>query len=274
LTQTVQVHFVDIHAHGSNTGHGHQNEAAFYILEGRGYEIHDDQRYDWNQGDLVFVHTDSVHRHWNPHDERAVALVMKAKSLWLFMGLVQQGRGGPIDRPELFGEREDWSRIWTPGVRDRKKVITSEDGHWEDTPLGHIRVMNSKEQTDHRMFSVDVYEQTIPAGSRSGKYWKMADEIFYVLEGDGYSLQWEVEAEIAEMYYAHIAKEPTRHEFTKGDTLYVPQNTIVQNFAADGTPVHLLSVQNRIFKYLGYDAVHYFENAPEYTGELTSAATS
>ena len=75
LTQTLQVHFVELPPQSSNHGHGHQNEAAFYILEGAGYEIHDDQRYDWKQGDLVFVHTDSVHRHFNPYDEKAVALV-------------------------------------------------------------------------------------------------------------------------------------------------------------------------------------------------------
>jgi quercetin dioxygenase-like cupin family protein len=272
LTQTLQVHFVELPAESSNRGHGHQNEAAFYILEGRGYEIHDDQRYDWKQGDLVFVHTDSVHRHFNPYGEKAVALVMKAKCTWMFMGLIQQGRGGPIDRPDEFGEREDWSRIWTPGVKDRKKVVTAEDGFWETTPMGHLRVMNSAEQTDHRQFSVDVYELTIPGGSRSGKYWKMADEILYVLDGEGYSLHWEVEAEIAERYYARIAKEPTRHEIRKGDTLYIPQNTIAQHFAADGTPLHLLSVQNRVFKHLGYDKVHYFENAPEYDAEPAAAA--
>ena len=81
----------------------------------------------------------------------------------------------------------------------------------------------------------------------------MADEILYVLDGEGYSLHWEVEAEIAEKYYARIAKEPTRHDFRKGDTLYIPQNTIAQHFAADGTPLHVISVQNRIFKHLGYD---------------------
>src|ERR1700760_70671 len=183
----------------------------------------------------------------------------------MFMGLIQQGRGGPIDRPDEFGEREDWSQIWTPGVKDRKKVVTAEDGVWETTPLGRLRVMNDQSTTDNRQFSVDFYEQKIPAGGRSGKYWKMADEILYVLDGSGYSLHWEVEAEIAERYYARVAKEPTRHEITKGDTLYVPQNTIVQHFAADGTPLHILSVENRIFKYLGYDKVHYFENAPEYT---------
>ena len=95
LTQTIQVHFVELPPQSSNHGHGHQNEAAFYILEGRGYEIHDDQRYDWSKDDLVYVHTDSVHRHFNPYDEKALALVVKAKCTWMFMGLIQQGRSGP-----------------------------------------------------------------------------------------------------------------------------------------------------------------------------------
>ena len=272
LTQTIQVHFVELPPESANNGHGHQNEAAFYILEGAGYEIHDDQRYDWKQGDLVFVHTDSVHRHYNPYGEKAVALVLKAKCTWMFLGLIQQGRSGPIERPEEFEDRSEWGLIWTPGVLDRRKVVTSEDGEWTTTPMGRTRVMNSAEMTQNRQFGVDVFELTIPAGSRSGKHWKMADEILYVLDGEGYSLHWEVQAEIAEKYYARIAKEPSRHEITTGDTLYVPQNTIAQHFAADGTPLHLLSAQNRVFTTLGYDNVHYFENAPEFEPELAGAA--
>jgi quercetin dioxygenase-like cupin family protein len=267
LTQTLQVHFVELPPQSSNHGHGHQNEAAFYILEGRGYEIHDDERYDWEKGDLVFVHTDSVHRHFNPHDEKAVALVVKAKCSWMFMGLIQQGRSGPVENEDRFGPREDWSAIWTPGVLDRKKVIKPADCTWETTELGRVRVMNSKERTDARQFAVDALELQIPAGSRSGRYWKMADEVHYILEGEGYALMWEVEAEIAEKYYARIANEPTRHDFKQGDTVYVPQNHVCQLFAADGTPLRVLSFQNRLFKHLGYDAVHYLEAAPEFEGE-------
>ncbi|MFE1957822.1 cupin domain-containing protein [Streptomyces sp. NPDC059479] len=265
LTQTIQVHFVELPPESSNHGHGHQNEAAFYILRGRGYEIHDDQRYDWAKDDLVFVHTDSVHRHFNPYDETATALVVKAKSTWMFMGLWQQGRSGPVKREAEFGPREEWSSVWTPGVLDRKKVISVSDTKWENTPLGRVRVMSSPERTDARIFSVDAFELDIAAGSRSGKYWKMADEVLYVLEGGGYALQWEVEAEIAEKYYARVALEPTRYEITQGDTLYVPQNHICQLFAADGTPLRVLSAQNRVFKHLGYDNVHFLEDAPEYT---------
>jgi mannose-6-phosphate isomerase-like protein (cupin superfamily) len=278
LTQTLQVHFVELPGESSNHGHGHQNEAAFYILEGRGYEIHDDQRYDWEKDDLVFVHTDSVHRHFNPYPEKAVALVVKAKCTFMFMGLIQQGRSGPVEDEERFGPREDWSQVWTPGVLDRKKVIKPSDCTWETTRLGRVRVMNAPERTDARQFSVDAHELQVPAGSRSGKYWKMADEVHYILEGEGYALMWEVEAEIAEKYYARIAKEPTRHEFTKGDTVYVPQNHVCQIFASDGTPLRVLSFQNRLFKHLGYDNVAYLEDSPEYTasasevGELAGQA--
>ncbi|WP_329129889.1 cupin domain-containing protein [Streptomyces sp. NBC_01476] len=262
LTQTLQVHFVELPPHSENQGHGHQNEAAFYILEGAGYEIHDGLRYDWRAGDLAFVHTDSVHQHVNPYEEKAVCLVVKAKTTWMFLGLLQQGRGGPVERPEEFGEREDWSLIWTEGVRERKKIVRPEDCAWQDTPLGRVRVRNSPAHTGHRQFSVDVFELDVPAGSRSGRHWKMADEVLYVLDGAGYSLHWEVQEEIADRYHARIARTPTRHDITKGDTLYVPQNTVAQHFAADGTPLRLLSAQNRLFKHLGYDRVHYFEPAP------------
>jgi mannose-6-phosphate isomerase-like protein (cupin superfamily) len=264
LTQTINVHFVELKPQSSNSGHGHQNEAAFYILEGRGYEVHDDQRYDWAKDDLVFVHTDSVHRHFNPYDETARAIVVKAKSTWMFMGLIQQGKSGPIENEERFGPRVDWQDIWTPGVLDRTKVITPADTEWEDTPLGRVRVMCSPEREDARIFSVDAFELDIPAGGRSGKYWKMADEVYYVLEGAGYALQWEVEAEIAEKYYARVALEPNRYDFKKGDVLYVPQNHMCQVFAADGTPLRLFNAQNRVFKHLGYDNVKFLEAAPTY----------
>jgi quercetin dioxygenase-like cupin family protein len=264
LTQTLQVHFVQLPPGSANRGHGHQNEAAFYILEGRGYEIHDGQRYDWSAGDLVLVHTDSVHRHYNPYDEQATAIVMKAKCAWMYLGMLQQGRSGPVADEQGVGPREDWSRLWTEGAEQRKKVVGPADTRWELTPLGRVRVLSSPQRSDVRTFSVDMFEQEIPAGSRSGKRWHMADEVLYVLGGRGYSLHWDVTAEIADKYYARVAREPSRHEIGPGDTLYVPQNTVAQHFAADGEPLRLLSGQNRLFKQLGYDRVAYLENAPEW----------
>src|ERR687883_142453 len=213
LTQNIQVHFVEIPAGKSNHGHGHQNEAVFYILQGSGYEIHDDRRYDWEKGDLVVVHVDSVHRHFNDGDETAKALVMKAKSTWMYFGLIQQGRSGSIEREAEFGPREEWAPVWTPGTESKKKIVKQSDTVWETTRDGKVRVLCSKDTPDVRVVSVDIYEQEIPAGSRSAKHLHMADEVAYVLSGSGHSLQWEVAAEIAEQYYGRVALQPTRWEF-------------------------------------------------------------
>ncbi len=92
LTQAIYVH-IESEAPGHvSHKHGHQNEALFYVLEGRGHEVHDGERYDWQAGDLVVVHNDSVHQHFNDDPARpSRVLVIKAKPLWMFLGLFQQG---------------------------------------------------------------------------------------------------------------------------------------------------------------------------------------
>ncbi len=83
LTQSIQVHLVDLMPGGCNAGHAHQNEALYYVIEGRGHEIHDGQRYNWESGDAVVVHSDSVHQHFNDDPDRpAHGIIFKAKTLW------------------------------------------------------------------------------------------------------------------------------------------------------------------------------------------------
>ena len=262
LTQTLQVHSVELAPGGSNRGHGHQNEACFYILEGRGYEIHDGVRYDWEKDDVVMVHSESHHQHFNASQtERALALVMKAKAAWMYLGLWQQGRARPLEHPERYGEAQDWSRLWTPGLEARRKVVKKADTRWEDTPDGRLRVISSPERTDVRTNSVDLYQQEIPPGGRSSRHWHMADEICYVMGGSGHSLHWEVAAEIGERYRARFANEPTRWDVVAGDLLYVPQNTVHQHRSDGDESLLLVVAQNRLFKLLGYDSVVRLEEA-------------
>jgi len=67
------------------------NEAAFYILDGQGYEIHDGVRYDWKAGDIAIVHNNCVHQHFNASkDKPARALVIKTKPMYMFMNMLFQ----------------------------------------------------------------------------------------------------------------------------------------------------------------------------------------
>lgn len=265
-TQTMQWHFVTINPNSRNDGHGHQNEALFYVLQGRGYELHDGQRYDWGVGDAVAVHNDCVHWHNNPDDrEQAVCIVVKPKPLSLFMGLTYQGKVGTTPEDDDRWEAPSpWLTARPEGDEQIPKVLKPADTPWVWTQFGRVRQL-SGDGVPLRIKATDAYLHEIPAQSRSGKRWQMADEAVYVLEGEGYDLHWDVEADITDQYYARIAKEPTRWDWKKGDVVWVPQNTVVQRFSADGTSV-LLGATNRIYQTLGYSRVVYFEDAPEYQG--------
>src|SRR5262245_13183846 len=89
LTQTLQIHLDEYAPGGTTQKHGHVNEAAFYILDGAGYEVHDGVRYDWKAGDVSIVHANCVHQHFNASArEPARALVIKTKPMYLVMNLL------------------------------------------------------------------------------------------------------------------------------------------------------------------------------------------
>jgi quercetin dioxygenase-like cupin family protein len=267
VTHSLQSHFVTLPPGARDKGHGHQNEAFIYVLEGRGFDMHDGVRYDWEAGDAMAVHNDSVHWHNNADPDRgAVMLVMKAKPLWVFLGLQQQGPLGTMPPLEdtRWGPAVDLPIIRAPEDEKLKKVVKPSDTPWQSTPHGKIRLL-ADASVPLRIKAVDVALQEIPAGSRSGKQWQMADEIFYVLEGKGYDLHWDVEVEITDKYHARIAKEPSRWEWQAGDMVYIPHNAIHQHFNADpAKPARFIAATNRLYKMIGYSRIEQLENAPDY----------
>lgn len=91
ITQVLYAHYVVLAPGGKSANHGHMNEAMFYILDGKGHEVHDGVRYDWEAGDVVVVENACVHQHFNDDPEKlARALIIKSKPLYLFMNLIMQ----------------------------------------------------------------------------------------------------------------------------------------------------------------------------------------
>lgn len=266
LTQSLEVHFRELPPGEANTTHGHQNEALFYWLEGNGHDDHDGERFPWSGGDVVFVPVDTVHRHVNDSStERAVAVVVKAKSLWMYLGLFAQGPVAPWGDDEAigFGPRVDWPRLWTTGLAEGATVVHAGLQPWSVTEAGLVRDITSRAHSDHRNSSVDLYAQRIAGGGRSSRHLHMADEVMYILSGSGFVRQWEVRAEIADRYYARIAEDYSDWTFGPGDLVYVPPSTAHQIVATQGSEVELLCAHNRAFSYLGYDGTLTLEQASE-----------
>ena len=91
VIQSMESH-IEAYAPGAyGQKHGHLNSAVFYVLKGRGHDVHDGRRIEWKAGDVMIVECASVHQHFNDDpDNEAILLVFKAKPLFLFMHLLFQ----------------------------------------------------------------------------------------------------------------------------------------------------------------------------------------
>ncbi len=91
IAQSIECH-IDVYAPGGfGQKHGHMNSAVFYILKGKGHDVHDKRRLPWEAGDSCIVENGCVHQHFNDDpDNEAVVLIMKAKPLFLFMHMIFQ----------------------------------------------------------------------------------------------------------------------------------------------------------------------------------------
>ena len=89
---------------GSRSGkHRHMSEETFYVLEGKGYDIHQDpdvqigdiyswepkeetRRFDWDTGDLVYIPPMVVHQHFNADAEKQARIIVADTRLPMYMG--------------------------------------------------------------------------------------------------------------------------------------------------------------------------------------------
>jgi hypothetical protein len=131
--------------------------------------MHDGVRYDWEKGDAVAVHNDSVHWDNNEDPDRGVViLVMKAKPLWLFLGLHQQGPLGTSASPDddRCEPSIEWRVIRDPEDLRLKKIIKPNDTPWQTSPHGRVRLL-ADPSVPLRVKAIDLHLQEIAPGSRS-----------------------------------------------------------------------------------------------------------
>ena len=90
---------------GSRSGkHRHLAEECLYVLEGRGYDLHQDcdveitdtyhwivqpevKRYEWEAGDIIYIPPNTVHQHFNADPDRPVRLISAINRVYQFCGL-------------------------------------------------------------------------------------------------------------------------------------------------------------------------------------------
>lgn len=104
---------------GSHSGkHRHLAEECLYVLEGRGYDEHQDcdveitddfhwtpqdkvQRFDWEAGDIVYVPPNTIHQHFNADPDKPARLISTTNRIFKQCGLndLEQIEDAPEYKP-------------------------------------------------------------------------------------------------------------------------------------------------------------------------------
>jgi quercetin dioxygenase-like cupin family protein len=90
---------------GSRSGkHRHLAEECLYVVEGRGYDLHQDcdveitdtyhwkaqdevKRYEWEAGDVIYIPPNTIHQHFNASPDKPVRLISAINRIYKFSGL-------------------------------------------------------------------------------------------------------------------------------------------------------------------------------------------
>jgi quercetin dioxygenase-like cupin family protein len=90
---------------GSRSGkHRHLAEECLYVLEGRGYDLHQDcdveitdryfwkpqdevKRFDWEAGDVIYIPPNTIHQHFNADPDRPTRLISAINRIFKHSGL-------------------------------------------------------------------------------------------------------------------------------------------------------------------------------------------
>ncbi len=90
---------------GSHSGkHRHLAEECVYVLEGRGYDIHQDcdveitdvfewkpvaetKRFDWEAGDVIYIPPNTIHQHFNADPDKPARFISSQNRIFKQIGL-------------------------------------------------------------------------------------------------------------------------------------------------------------------------------------------
>ncbi len=106
---------------GSRSGkHRHLAEECLYVLEGKGYDLHQDcdveitdtyfwkpqdeiQRFDYEAGDVIYVPPNTIHQHFNADPDRPLRLISTINRIFKHSGLndLEQIEDAPEYDPSL-----------------------------------------------------------------------------------------------------------------------------------------------------------------------------
>jgi gentisate 1,2-dioxygenase len=168
------------------------------------------------------------------------------------------------EQVDFYAEALKASEQFRKEYEGRMNVVKGSEMPFERSPDGLIKhIINEKMNT--KECCLDIYMQFLPPGQASGKHRHLSEEVFYVVEGRGYDLHWDVKFDVKEEMEFEWDAEPKRFEWEQGDFVYIPPYCIHKHFNADASnEARIIVINSRIIKPMGFDWFEQLENAEGY----------
>ena len=168
----------------------------------------------------------------------------------------------PTRQVDFYAQALEVSKAFRDDYKARLNVVKAEQMPFERSPDGLIKHI-IHEDLNTKECCLDIYMQFLPGGQRSGKHRHLTEEIFFVVEGSGYDLHWDVRFDCKDEMEFSWDETPKRFEWSEGDFVYIPPYCAHQHFNADpANEARIVVVNSRIVKPMGFDWFEQLERAP------------
>lgn len=236
---------IEIPARGNTVSQRHLYEQGIYFLTGNGYTIlqqegEQEQRVEWQQGDLFSVPLNVRHQHFNTGDEPARMLVVSSFPLVLnVVGSEEFIAGNPFAFTDRYDGAADYfertnqldgltaSTNFVKGVRQTETRLWEYSGEGNET-MRWLMAGNS-------MLSLHVSE--MPPSSYKKAHRHSSDAFILFLSGTGFSLAWPEAA-----FHDHA-----RVDWNAGTLFVPPMFWYHQHLNTGSTPARYLAINVPVF---------------------------
>lgn len=170
----------------------------------------------------------------------------------------------PTMHANFYAEAVKASQEFRKDYDSRINSVKWSEMPFENSPDGLIKhIINERMNT--KEMCLDIYMQFLPPGKASGTHRHLSEEVFYVVEGKGYDLHWDVKFDCQDTMEFEWEKEPKKYEWQMGDFVYIPPYCAHKHFNADpNNEARIIVVTSRIIKAMGFDWFEQLENAEGY----------
>lgn len=135
--ETVDAYMMIIPPASHSGKHRHLAEECLYVVEGRGYDLHQDcdveitdtyhwkaqdevKRYEWEAGDVIYIPPNTIHQHFNADPDRPVRLISAINRIFKHCGLndLEQLEDAPEYDPKVVLNAERVQQYLTGKIRE------------------------------------------------------------------------------------------------------------------------------------------------------------